>query len=195
MRCFAAIIALGLAACQVTPTADQARTPAPAAASDPLDGARLSDKGLGPIRVGMRINELRTFLGDRLLQSEDYLADEGCRDWFVDDRHGGVHLTVVDDVVVMISIHASVFDDPPWRTVEGIGILDTAADVRAAYPDAERRSAEYVPEPGHELFVWSDPSNSDEEFAGIRFDIAENQRVNSIHVGESIVSLGCTGEM
>jgi hypothetical protein len=54
--------------------------------------------------------------------------------------------------------------------------------VRAAYPSAERDSAEYTPAPGHELFVWTDREN----YIGLRFEIGEDERVTAIHAGADL---------
>jgi hypothetical protein len=180
---FAALIALSLAACTQAPAPPA--TPL-GATSEPqtLEGAQLNAEGLGPIRIGMRESDLRAMFGEPLNQGEINPDAPTCREWSIlmTPTGNGVGILSIDGEIERLSIGG----DVAIRTPEGIGFGSTAAEVRAAYPDAEREGAEYVPAPGHELFVWRDRENH----TGLRFEIGDDERVTDIHAGRSLRSMG-----
>jgi hypothetical protein len=172
------IAALCLAAC--APTAPQSdafvEPPEPRAW---IGDATLSPQGLGEIRIGESIEPIRAALSYRLEEADPVALTPGCGEWGMRiDESSGVWMLTQDGIVQRVSIDGRT----GIRTAEGIAVGDTAADVRAAYPAAERHSAEYTPDPGHELFVWSDR----EEHVGLRFEIGEDERVTAIHAGSDL---------
>jgi hypothetical protein len=169
-----------ITACSTAPTPDAPlEFVEPANPSAWLADATLSSAGLGGIRVGESINSVQVALGYYLEQSEPVALSPGCGEWGIRlEGNGGVGIQTQDKVVRRITVHGPT----SIRTAEGIGIGDTAAQVRAAYPTAIRESAEYTPAPGHELIVWSDPEN----YVGLRFEIGEDERVTAIHAGTDL---------
>jgi hypothetical protein len=161
--------------------ADTSRLPAV------LESTALSSAGLGPIQVGKSVDAFRERFNGRLEQSEPNAANESCAEWAITTSNFAfVSFRTYESRVSGLTIGGPV----SIRTAEGIGIGSTAAEVRAAYPNAERRGAEYVPEPGHELFVWTDPENH----VGLRFEIGEDERVTAIHAGGDLHNdEGCAG--
>jgi hypothetical protein len=174
------IVAIALCACAQTPPA-----PDPFAFVEPpgprawIGDATLSPEGLGGIRIGESINSVQAALDYRLEQAEPVELSPGCGEWGIRiDWNAGVGMMTQDQIVQSITITGPT----GIRTDEGIAVGDTAAQVLAAYPDAERDSAEYTPAPGHELFVWSDREN----YVGLRFEIGEDERVTAIHAGTDL---------
>lgn len=141
--------------------------------------ATLSPEGLGGIRIGEGIAPVQAALDYRLEEGEPDPGSAGCDEWGIRiDWNASVSMLTEDNVVQRISI-----DGPTGiRTAEGIAVGDTVAQVLATYPNAERDSAEYVPAPGHELFVWTDREN----YVGLRFEIGEDERVTDIHAGTNL---------
>jgi hypothetical protein len=182
MRAF--ILTLMLAACSASalPQDDEAL------AADPrawFGNATLSSEGLGAVRVGESIEPAQAALGFRLEQAEPVELSPGCGEFGVQlETNAWVSMLTQDGIVERISITGPT----GIRTAEGIAVGDTAAQVRAAYPNAIRESAEYTPAPGHELIVWTDPEN----YIGLRFEIGEDERVTDIHAGGSLSNIeGC----
>jgi len=169
MRCLFAMLLFALAAC---------------ASAQNIDAMRLSAEGLGPVRIGMLVDDAQAVLGDAMRPSETEPDIPGCREWSLGPAIGMLSL---DGRVSRISIHYN-HGSTAVRTERGVGIGSTAADVRAAYPAAERASAEYTPPPGHELFAWSDRENG----IGLRFEIGESEQVTAIHAGSELMNIeGC----
>lgn len=150
-----------------------------------LASATLSSDGLGPIRIGASVSEALNAFPGRFEGGEAHENNPGCREYgLIAVPTGQVALLVFDDVVHRISIYA----ETDVRTAEGVSWGSTAAEARAAYPEAERESAEYTPAPGHELFVWTNR----EEHVGLRFEIGEDERVAAIHAGSDLRNIeGC----
>lgn len=148
----------------------------------PLAGASLSADGLGPLRIGMPIQEVNALLGSDL----ETVASEGdCNEWLVVlGTASGLSLLGRDGRVVRIST----FGNLGIRTPEDIGIGSMAADVNAAYPGAQRVAAEYYDEPAHDLYAWRDTEN----WIGLHFRIDETEHVAEMEAGGELKNIeGC----
>jgi hypothetical protein len=67
------------------------------------------------------------------------------------------------------------------RTAEGVGLLSTDRQVRAAYPKGlVRTPADYDDEPAHNL-VFHEPTNA---ALGLRFEVNAHSRVVVLHAGQ-----------
>lgn len=173
----AIILSFALSACAATQAPDAFLEPPEPRAW--IGDATLSAAGLGPIRIGESIAPVQSALGYHLNESEPVELSSGCGEFAVRvESNASIYMLTQDAIVQKI-----VIDGPTGiRTAEGIAVGDTAAQVLAAYPDAERDSAEYTPPPGHELFVWTDREN----YVGLRFEIGEDERVTAIHAGHDL---------
>ncbi len=180
LAAFLALTACGQAAAPVDGPPPQDWSQLPQALAD----ASLTSDGLGPIRIGGPVAAVLAAFPNRFEEGEAYEASPECREYgLFASPPGQVALLTYNGVVQRISLY-----DTALRTDRGVGIGSGAAEVIAAYPDAERASAEYTPAPGHELFVWANR----ETHVGLRFEIGENERVTAIHAGSDLTNIeGC----
>lgn len=147
-------------------------------------GDLLSADGLGRFRLGADIRVLET--APSLQHGEFNPNNPDCVETSVRYGDGDVGLLSYSRRLARISVHG----DAGIRTTEDISVGSTAAEVLAAYLNAERQSAEYVPAPGYKLFVWTDREN----YVGLRFEIGEDERVTAIHAGTDLRNdEGCAG--
>lgn len=184
MRLLLIVAALCLSACALTPSepwsVDQADGEP---LRPPLAGAALSVDGLGPLRVGARMEDVNALLHAEL---QPVAADGDCEEYSVIQApSAAIALLARGSRVVRITT----FGNLGIRTPEGIGIGSTAAEVRVAYPNPQRVAAEYYEEPAHELYVWRDTDS----WIGTFFRIDEQERVAEISVGGELRNIeGCT---
>lgn len=186
VRALALALILTLAACQqASRSADAVASAAaqPAAAVDlsipeNLLGASITHEGLGPIRVGMDIDEVRRIVARPLEDAHggDYAPQ--CEEFSLSSERGVVGIMTRDRRVVDITVHGP---DLGVRTPDGIGLGSSGESVRRAYPNAERAHAPYVGEPDYDLYVWASP-----ERAGLRFEV-RGERVDTIHAGTGAI--------
>lgn len=186
MRLLPIIAVLCLSACATAPSEPWSVHQADGAPlRPPLAGARLSVEGLGPLRVGARMEDVNALLRAEL---EPVAKDGDCEEYsVVQAPSAAIAILSRSSRVVRIST----FGDLGIRTPEGIGVGSTAAEVRAAYPNAQRVAAEYYEEPAHELYLWRDT----DAWIGMFFQINEQERVSEISVGGELRNIeGCAPE-
>lgn len=152
----------------------------------PLAGATLSAEGLGPLRIGMSIEEVNALLGAEL---ESVAAEESCGEWSVVQSQGAaIALMTHNGRVTRITTYG----DLGLRTPEGITIGSPVAAVNAAYPNAQRVAAEYYDEPAHDLYAWTDT----EAWIGLHFRIDEQERVAEMDAGGELKNIeGCAPQL
>jgi hypothetical protein len=172
MRALVMILAaLTLAACgqSATPTAAPAATVSPEIIQGPL----AADSPL----IGAQVSTLRATFSTQMEEADANADNPGCGEWLFDT----MSLLAYDGRVVRVSTTVA---GP--ETASGVHVGSPLADVLAAYPNAQREASEYVPEPGHALFVWTNP----EEHLGLHFEIGEDERVTAIHAGGELRAIG-----
>lgn len=144
----------------VSPTqAPSSTTPAPASTTTsppstttttqpPLqltNNAKLSTAGLGPVRIGMTVEEAERVAGVDLVP--DNFGDENCRYYTPDRGTAGVGFMVSDGEVVRVDI----FDDSPVTTLSGYGVGSSDEEITAAFPARIQRSVHPYDEAGEYL--------------------------------------------
>jgi hypothetical protein len=90
-----------------------------------LASFRLAPDALGPIRVGMTIEEAEQ-AGGVILHEDRLDPASDCATWFPTDG-SGVSFLAIDDRLATIDVGA------PVATIEGVGVGATTADIVAAY--------------------------------------------------------------
>ena len=135
-----------------TPTATPTLTPTPTYETTPTDSA-LSGEDLlqidriGPVRVGMTLDEARTAAGQPLRQEGDVLGN--CVYYSPRSKAPDASFMVIDGIVSRIDV-----DQGSTATQEGIGIGASEADVKRTYPATTVSKHYYTG--GHYLRVLSD---------------------------------------
>lgn len=152
----------------------------------------LTERGYGPVTMGMTQPEVEAALGIKLNPDEGDF--ERCHDT------GAVNPADLPDLAFMFEdgrlTRISMFRDEenppsehPVLTEQGIGIGATERDVRAVYgPSLAVETAEYDMEPAHSITHWVVPDKS-----GIRFITTQLGVVYVIHAGTSAINYieGC----
>jgi len=169
-----------------TTSPNLATTPSTAGApsAGPLDSFRLGYDGLGPIKLGMTLEQASAASGAEIVLVNDpycdpvpndsamvvgYYRSEGEQLWF----------GVVDGRIVNISTKNSVF-----FTISGIHVGDTRADVLRTYPNAEDRP-EYgggevrIMDSQGRVITFYQPSRQSVEGIGV-IRLAESPELNDV---------------
>lgn len=151
---------------------------------NPLEGARVNIRGVGPLAAGMTIAEVRAVLGAALVTSEFDTFDRYC--FYGDTGVPGINLLIVgpgggqaaspeDGVIARVQV-----SEPGIKTISGIQVGSTVEEVRAAYGDRlVEEPHEYDPESG--LYQTLYGTDSDAGY-GVRF-VSGDGIVETIHAG------------
>lgn len=159
----------------VAPTSDgkgiNPTTTTTAAAARLGPDSKLRVDGVGPVRVGMTLDEARRAAGIPLKQTDGpfckSLSPEGAGFSFALIAEGGDRINLV-----------SVFEGP-IKTVSGIGVGDTETQVRAAYPSQlEVRAGA----PGPHWVIYRPKDSSLASFS-LNFQIDDGGRVTQMRAG------------
>jgi hypothetical protein len=184
-----------LAACEPrrepAPQATAPAPPEPAAAAEPaLAGpavapearvavaAALTPDGYGPVRIGMTEAEARAALGGQVASDADTGVNETCHHIWAGPRNALSSLVymVENGRVSRVTAHL----DSRVKTDRGLGVGDTEAQVRAAYPTGlEVEPHHYIGEPAHYLTFWTEPGRR-----GVRYETDERGIVREVHAGD-----------
>lgn len=192
---FAAVAALGLAACQpaadpaetvtpVSPPFEAAETATPATGTDSA-ALTLTPEGYGPLRIGMTRAEVEAALGpDSHPEAVGGPEPDVC-DIFTPSRAPEELSVMVEDGILT---RVSVSDDSTVVTDRGFGVGATAQAIKAAYGDAVSVEGHRYVEGGEYLTVWTGgrptvPFVQDAAARGVRFETNEQDVVTTIHAG------------
>jgi hypothetical protein len=109
------------------------------------NNAKLSTAGLGPVRIGMTVEEAERVAGVDLVP--DNFGDENCRYYTPDRGTVGVGFMVSDGEVVRVDI----FGDSPVTTLSGYGVGSSGEEITAAFTARIQRSVHPYDETGEYL--------------------------------------------
>jgi hypothetical protein len=182
---FGAAALIAMAACALTPAPQSSAPQAPSEAVAPLV---MSATSLGPIKIGMSLQEAQAAWG-----KGDWLVEQGMaadpNDCMMVTPKGEASLWVMFEqgkatrFTVMSDEGAS-----SVKTPEGVGLGASPADVARAYPTAEKFGAKYGDPPADDWEAWLTPQTS-----GYRFEVDKAGQVFAIHAGTGSVTYveGC----
>lgn len=144
----------------VTSSPAPAVTPAPPATTpSPKEKltaeSRATIYGVGPVRVGMTLDEARQAAGIPITLLDEE-ASPGCRYAKPAGMNEGIGLMVIDNRIARIDI----WDAMPIKTRSGLGIGSTKAEILQRFPgQIEEQPHEYVPGGQYLLFVPKDAAD------------------------------------
>lgn len=188
------VVILSLAACNAPP-AEPASAPEPAPQQvdpgTPVAAANtLTPEGYGPLRVGMTRAEVEAALGgDSNPEAVGGPEPETCDVFHPARAPEGLNVMVENGRLSRITLMRA----STVKTAGGLGLGSTAAQVKAAHPDAEVWPHKYV-EGAEDITVWTggsgSPTNRDDPGArGIRFETDASGVVTIIHAGGPSIRL------
>lgn len=173
---------LGLSACNSpepappasTPPAPQGPAPAPVANT-------LTAEGYGPLRIGMTRAEIVAAMGEDASPDAVGGPDPESCDMFRPARAPEGLLVMVENGV-LTSVHLG--RNTAVRTDRGLAIGDTAVAVKQAYGTAAQVTPhKYVDAPAEYITVWTSREHDGASARGLRYEIGDDGRVQSIAVG------------
>ena len=178
---------------------EQAQVPTVAAAMPTTaqpEITTLSADGWGPLRIGMRIEEVVAVAGqDSDPEAMGGPEPEQCDIFRPARAPEGLRVMIEDGRLSRISIS----NPTNVKTDRGLGPGDAAAEVRKAYQDGIRASPhEYQEAPAEYLTFWliGGEQNGDVRSAdarGIRYEVDQGGRVDTVHAGGTSIQYveGC----
>jgi hypothetical protein len=130
-----------------------------ATALSPVVPPAVTVEGYGPVKFGMTLAEAERALGAKLtmyyLEEDPKACGTGRR---ADGRNADVYYMVEDGRVArveVVTLDTGTPTSPPVRTVKGIGLGSTEAEVKAAYPGVKVEPHPYLEDAGHTMVVKS----------------------------------------
>ena len=152
------------------------KTPKPA---EPVEPARLTSEGWGPLRIGMTRAEVVAAAGEDDQPGVGGPDPESCDEFHPARTPAGMRVMIEDGRLTRITLAR----DAQVKTEHGFGVGDTAAEIKASLgARAVATPHEYGEAPSEYLTVWLRPP-SDPEPRGIVYEIGADGRVAQVHAG------------
>lgn len=142
---------------------------------------RLTPEGVGPVRLGMTIDQAIAAVHPLAVDTAPAEA-QGCQEFRVDGPTP-FHFLAEQGRVARVSV-----TETGLTTARGIGPGDAEAAVRRAYgPGLINQPASFDDLPAHDLVFWASPGH------GFRFEIGQDGKVLLIHAGGKAIQYveGC----
>jgi hypothetical protein len=144
----------------------------------------VTPEGYGPVRIGMSEAEARQALGAGVNPAAAPADAAACHFLSVGAQPPVLLYMVEGGKVTRVTVRQG----SPARTDKGVGVGDTEAQVRAAYPSLETEPHKYV-EGGKDLFAWTEKGRR-----GVRFELDAKGVVTQLHAGDQTIAYveGCS---
>lgn len=198
--CLSAVAVLALAACDnAQPTPAPETGPKTDAASQPTPAADpniLTAQGIGPVRIGMSLDELTAAWGpDSQPEAVGGAEPETCDQFHPERAPDGVMIMTQQGKLTRISL----IRDSQVKTKGGFGLGDTGLAVKQAFGGrVVAQPAKYEPAPAEDLFVWAHGGSTsyvqDPAARGVRYEVDATGKITAIHAGDPSIQLveGCS---
>ena len=147
-------------------------------------------RGVGPIEAGMTLREAERLAG-RPIRVTEFDTFEGRCYYAEADGLPGLSFLVQAPGDAAPSdprdgiIGRATADEPQWRTVSGAHVGMTIAEIKALYPSHLRDQPHEYQEKGRYLTL--EPQSARDRPYGVRFEVGDDGRVQSIHTGAADV--------
>jgi hypothetical protein len=164
--------------------ATTAAAPAAPAAPPVAPAGVLTPYGFGAVKIGMTEAEAQEALGPETQGGSGATSD--CHLLWVGRAPANIVYMVEGGRVTRVTAHL----DSQVKTDRGVGVGNTEAEVRAAYPEGlEVTPHKYIGEPAHYLTLWTLPGKR-----GIRFETDAQGLVREVHAGDRTIEYveGCS---
>lgn len=125
-------------------------------APEDLASARISIKALGSIQVGMTVKEASEASGVALVPAAGAATQKACGYYEPADGPNGIGFMVVDERIIRIDIWPS----SDIKTISGVGIGSSKAEIEAVYPGRIETSPDPYTKGDYLTFVPETPGES-----------------------------------
>ena len=129
----------------------------------------VSETGVGPFKIGMKLHELNAVLHEKL--ARDPQDDEACY-YVTPSPHGHIAFMMIDGRVARVDV-----DTPGIATSSGIQVGDSEAHARQVYGSQMKVTPHKYVDTGHYVTV-----RSVDGHYGIRFE-TDNGKITSFYAG------------
>jgi hypothetical protein len=201
----AAIAALLAAACSAeAPAPPVTSETSPTTTAPPVDANAITSEGWGPLRIGMTRAEVTAAVGATATQNAVGGPDPASCDLFHPaNAPEGMLVMIQRNVLTSITLR----NNTTLKTDRGLGVGDTAGDIKAAYgSSALVQPHHYIGLPAEYITVWTNtggatpneqgyiPENTTPNARGIRYETNPEGVVTAVHAGGPSIQLveGCS---
>ncbi|WP_119302438.1 hypothetical protein [Dongia deserti] len=135
------------------------------------DDWRITTAGYGPVKIGMSVDEAAQALGVKLV-SDGPIDEPECHYLRPEPEVEGLWFMISNDRVVRVEVNARGI-----TTKSGLGVGDSEAHLKEAWPTIEVTPHKYVAPDGNYLTIWARDRKS-----AVRFETLQGE-VTSFYAG------------